>query len=258
MCIKTAEGFETILEDFVNQSHWFVVKAVLLGVTFMIAGIAYAQIDSPVVVPEQDSSNLFERAAASRFVVVGTVTQIDGVTKRLTKDLETKIKADGNLSLIVGGPLYVIAVESIVCRQEDFLVKSTGSSAVPKQVYVFVPRDEPEWVDGKEREVFSPGERYILFLTLPDQKTLDRWITIYDLDPQRPYFRGEQRGRGVVPLKPKAGHILDQVSRLCGAMRPPELAQKLTALKDLENSGDPVLEEEARVAEKKLRTAKTN
>ncbi len=241
-----------------NQLNRYMVRAFLLILTLVNAITAKAQIDTPIVAPGQDFGDLYTRAAASRFVVVGTVTRSDGVSKRLTKDLEAKIKAEGNLSLMVGGSLYVIEVENTVCRQGDFRVRSTTSSEIPQTVYIFLPRDEPAVVDNHQREMLLPGQRYLLFLVALDQETFERWTTTYDLDPHRSYFRGEQRARGVVPLKPGELGVLEKTTRLCEAMRPPEVAQKLAALKKLKDSGDTVLEKEARAAEENLRAAKPN
>ncbi len=240
-----------------NQLYRYAVRALLLVLTIANPMTA-TQIDTPIVAPEQNLVDLYTRAAASRFVVVGTVTRSDGVSKRLTKDLEAKIKAEGNLSLMVGGSVYAIAVENTVCRQSDFRAQSPASSEAPQTVYIFLPRGEPAVVDNHQKEMLLPGQRYLLFLVAPEQKILDGWTKTYDLDPNRSYFRGEQLSRGVVPLKPTELDVLQKITRLCEAMRPAEVAQKLAALKRLENSGDPVLEKEAREAEEDLRGAKPN
>ena len=241
-----------------NQLNRYAARVLLLLLTLGYARTGKSQIDSPVVAPEQDLGDLYTRAAASRFVVVGTVTRSDGVGKRLTKILEAKIEAEGNLSLIVGGSLYTIEVENTLCRQSDFRFQSLASPEAPRTVYVFLPRDEPAVVDNHQREMLLPGQRYMLFLVAPDQVTLDHWTATYDLDPHRSYFRGEQHARGVVPLKPGELGTLQKVERLCQAMRPPEVAQKVAALKKLQESGDPVLEKEAREAEEDLRAARPN
>jgi hypothetical protein len=108
------------------------------------------------------------------------------------------------------------------------------------------------------REEFMPGQRYLLFLFAPDQKILNRWTATYELDPNRPYFRGEQLSRGIVPLKSTELDVLQKITYLCEAMRPAEVAKKLAALKQLEKSGDPVLKKEAREAEESLRMAGVN
>jgi hypothetical protein len=242
----------------VNRLYRHAASVFLLGLTLANAGTAKAQIDTPMIAPESDFGDIYKRAAASQFVVAGTVTRRDGVGKRWTKDLEAKIRAEGDLSLRLGGTLYTVEVENTVCRQGDFRVRSSVSSEVPQTVYVFLPRDDPAWVDGHMREEFMPGQRYLLFLVAPDQKILDRWTTTYDLDTHRSYFRGEQRARGVVPLRPGELGVLEKTTHLCEAMRPAEVAQKLAALKKLEDSRDPVLEKEAREAEENLRRAKPN
>jgi hypothetical protein len=54
-----------------------------------------------------------------------------------------------------------------------------------------------------------------------------------------------------VPLKLGELGVLEKMTHLCEAMRPPEITQKLSALKKLEDSGDSVLEKEARAAGRK-------
>ena len=75
-----------------NRLYRYGASIFLLGLTLANAGTAKAQIDTPMVAPESDFGDLYKRAAASRFVVVGTVTRSEGVSKRWTMDLEASKK----------------------------------------------------------------------------------------------------------------------------------------------------------------------
>src|SRR5260370_8559091 len=93
--------------------------ALFLGTTFS-AAIAIAQIDTERIPPEDDLSDLYPRAVASQFVVIGTVVKTDGVSQRMTSELLRRVKDEGDLSLALGGGLYTIRVESTFCRQTNF------------------------------------------------------------------------------------------------------------------------------------------
>jgi hypothetical protein len=244
--------------SFMNRIHSVAARVGLLVLALAFAETGMAQIDTLMVEPEKDFRDLYKRAAASQFVVVGTVVRMDGIGERWTKDLYERIMAANDLSVALLGTLYSVQVDNTVCRQGDFRARSSASSDAPKTIYIFLPKNEPAWVDGQMREVLLPGERYLLFLVPLEQKTLDRWIKTYDLDPHRPYFRGEQHARGVVLLKAGGLGVLEKVTRLCDAVRPAEVIQKLVSLQKLEAAGDPILEKEAREAREKLQSAKAN
>jgi hypothetical protein len=234
--------------------------ALFLGTTFS-AAIAMAQIDTGRIPPEQDSGDLYVRAAASRFVVIGTVVSTDGVSHRMTPELLRRVKAEGDLSLAVGGSLYRIRVQSTVCRQADFSADAHTSSEAPQTAYVFLPRDEPMFVNGHERETLLPGQRYLLFLAAAPSQVLQKWTELFQLDPKQDYYRGEELSRGVVPLFRQTGEgftpmqppVLEEVAQLCRAVRPPRVEEKLAALKLLASSSDLVLQKEAEAAANALR-----
>lgn len=229
---------------------------------WVAVAVVAAQIDTPQIPPGQDVGDLFERAAASRFVTVGRVVKIEGVAKRMTSELLEKVKAEGDLSLILGGDLYTIRVENTVCRQTDFDVPAQTSLEAPLTIYIFLPHEEPALVNGHQREALLPDHRYLLFLVEPDRQTLEKWTEIYQLEPNRDYFRGEELSRGIVPLDeatarktslPKQPPVLEKITRLCRALRPRPLEQKMAALKLLEAPGDDILKKEATKALAALR-----
>jgi hypothetical protein len=220
--------------------------------------LAMGQIDTPVIPPDRDSGELYQRAAASRFVVIGSVSSCEGVSERITPELEAKVLKEGDLGLVRSATLCTVRVESTLCDRAYFDV---GVSRVhPRPVdtlYVFVPRDEPQFTNGRMRETLAPARRYMLFLAEPPRETLDLWLKTYLLDPTHPYYRGEQMSRGVVPLPAsteaaKQPAIANQMTQLCTALRPPTLQGKLDALKQLATSKDAVLKEQAEIAQKTL------
>jgi hypothetical protein len=226
--------------------------------------IGMAQIDTSMTLPEQDLSDLCERAATSQVVAVGTVVKRDGVSKRMTAELTERMRAEGNLGLALGGTLYTIGIEGTVCRKSDFRPNASSSLETPRKIYIFVPRNESGFVDGHQQENLLPDRRYLLFLVTTNRQTVEKWTETYELDPKQTYYRGEQLSRGIIPLKErppgstpsKTDPVLDKVTSLCQALRPSDLRQKLAALKKLEASGDPILEKEARFAAQSLQAMK--
>ncbi len=237
-----------------NQTIGRTARVLLLCFGLVFGVVSMAQIDTLGVAPEKDFNDLYKRAAASQFVVVGKVIKTEGIGEHWTQELNDRIKAANDLRVARMGILYVIEAEKTVCRQTEFRVVPSEPLVVPKTIYVFLPKDEPAWVNGQMREEFVTNQRYLLFLIPLEPKIADRWFKIYDLDPHLSYFRGEQLARGVVSLNSDGSGVLDKVTRLCDAMRPPGISEKLSALANLANSGDPVLEHEAQEAEGSLRT----
>jgi len=193
----------------------------------------------------QEIGDLYRRAAASRFVVVGTVVKLDPVADRSWK----RPTIDEGF----GGYLYSIAIEKTVCRQADFSAPASVVDAPPPAeadpvVYLLSP---VQLVPG--RESLELGQRYLLFLVLPDQEQQKNWTDSLYLDPLKVYLRGEEQARGVVLLPPqdsnypaaKQPEVLDKVTQLCKAVRPASLTEKLEALQKLAASGDPILSREA-------------
>lgn len=210
-----------------------------------VLAIASAQIDTPPIPPERDVRDLYRRVAASRFVVVGTVVESEGVTKRMTPEVTEKARTD--LGAALGGSLYRIRVEDVVCRQSDLAPAVTGAAEVPQVLGIFVPRTFATFPD----EVLLPQRRYLLFLVVPREQ--EAWIKTFQLDPAQTYYRTEEGYRGAIPLaQPAAGQpapaeppVLDKIRRLCQAMKPSKRADKLAALNKLAKSDDPVLRKEA-------------
>lgn len=240
----------------------------VLGLTLLFTATAWAatgQIDTERIPPEQDTNDLYLRAAASRFVVIGTVTKTDGVSRRMTPELLHRVKAEGDLSLALGGVLYGIRIENVVCRQTDFESEAHTPLEAPQTAYMFLPQDEPLFVNGHRKETLLQGQRYLLFLVAAPPQVQRKWVALFQLDPKQNYFRGQDLSRGLVPLfrqtakgfAPTRPPVLDKIVQLCKAVRPPHFEQKLAALKKLASSGDPVLRREAEVAAQALQAQRS-
>lgn len=236
----------------------FTLSLLSIALTYVPA----RQIDTERISPEQDMGDLYLRAAASRFVVIGTIAKTDGVSQRMTPELLQRVKAESDLSLTLGGGLYTIRIESTVCRQTDFEVDAYTSMEAAHTAYMFLPRDEPLFVNGHRRETLLAGQRYLLFLAAVPPRVQQKWVELFQLDPKEHYYRGEELSRGVVPLfrqtaegfTPMQPPVLGKIVQLCQAVRPPHLAEKLEALKTLASSGDSVLQREAEIAVNALRS----
>jgi len=197
----------------------------------------------------QEIGDLYRRAAESRFVVVGKVVKLDLVADRSWKR--------PTIDESFGGSLYSIAIEKTVCRQADLsayanVVDTPPPAEADSVVYLFAPY-EPLVPGGENLQL---GQRYLLFLVLPDQQHQKKWTDSLYLDPLKVYLRAEEQARGIVllpsldPDNPaaKQPEVLDKVTQLCQAMRPASVTEKLIALQKLAASPDPILSHEAEEA----------
>lgn len=218
---------------------------------------AQAQLDTESIPPWQDQRDLYARAAASRLVVIGTVINSQGISKRIAPDdLEERLRNGTTL----GGSLQTVQVEEIVCRQSDFDSVAPNVDSRPQPLYLFIPFDESDLPNGDFREALLPNHRYLLLLAELDTPSLS---AAYQLDSNRIYYRGEGHNRGVIPLAPEtptgqaqsAPEVVDKFRKLCGAMRPTKPDDKLALLQQLAESGDPVLEKEAEIAKNAVKAS---
>jgi hypothetical protein len=227
----------------------------ILFFVLLFSVFAVAQIDTPPVPPEQDLGDLFQRAAASRFVVIGTIVKSRGVAKRMTPKLVDEVRKEGDLSLTLGGTLYTLKLEKTLCRQADFHVKNvqTNEASMPElAVHIFVPRN----LAAYPSETILEGHRYLMFLVVPKEQ--EEWTTTYQLDPKKVYYRAQGGYRGAVPLDgSNQPVVLEKLGQLCQAVSPSPVADKLSALEKLVASQDPVLEREASLAIKELQREST-
>ena len=234
------------------MSKYVVTFALLLGAHLL------PQVQQPVVVrgdeverqwrEQQELGELYKRAAASRFVVVGTVMKDIAVAERGKHP-----SMDGD----VAGILHLVKIEEILCRRQDFIGSIAESSLkTPDTVHLFVPL-QPLVEHGQvNKERLTAGDRYLLFLVEPDQQQQRLWTSLFELDAQTIYYRGQELARGVVPLvkptdanpNPQQPLVLQKITQLCQAMHPSNRDEKVTALNRLVSSQDPILRKEARNA----------
>lgn len=210
---------------------------------------AKAQLDSESIPPELDQRDLYARAAASQVVIIGLVVKSEGALPRLLPGESSRWRSSSGRDRRAG--LYTVQVDETVCRQTDFDSAASKVDSRPQPFYLLIPFDESDLPEGDFREAIVPGRRYLLLLTELDSRALS---ATYELDPNRIYYRGTGHNRGVIPFEPQTllGHnppeVVDKFRRLCDAMRPSKPEDKLALLQQLADSGDPVLEREAKIA----------
>src|SRR6266576_642616 len=91
----------------------FLIAVALFG----LIATARAQLDTESTAPENDSNDLFARAAASRLGVIGKVIKSEGIPRRSPpEELEVRLK-NGTAR---GGSLVTIKADETVCRQSEF------------------------------------------------------------------------------------------------------------------------------------------
>lgn len=199
---------------------------ILLG----LATSALAQLDSESIPPELDQRDLYARAAASRVVIIGTVVKSEGALPRLLPGQTSRWRSNDGKDLRAS--LYIVRVEETLCRQSDFQETEPGVDNPPEPFYLFIPLDESDLPNGDFREATIPGRRYLLLLTKLDTASIS---AKYEVDPNRIYYRGTGHNRGVIPFEPQTligrehipPEVIDKFRKLCVAMRPPMLKDKL-------------------------------
>lgn len=225
-------------------------KLVALLVVLLLAISARAQIDTESIPPELDQRDLYTRAAASQVVIIGRVVKSEGRSERIPPE---ELLERLNKGRIRRGGLETVQVEEIVCQQSDFDSAAAKAENKPQPFYLFIPFDESDLPNGDFREEVLPNRRYLLLLSDRDSAALS---STYKLDPSQVYYRGTGHNRGVIPLEPESSagrshtppEVVDKFRKLCAAMRPPKPEDKLALLRQLADSGDPVLEKEAEIA----------
>lgn len=241
---------------------------VVSTVLFAALTLRALQIDTPAVAPEMDMEDLYQRAVESEVVVIGRVVRVEGVQSRESEAERQKRLHPGktpgtvvvSLDGVVGGAAIAIQVETTVCRAADFSTTGPVSPAPNRALlHLFVPRDEPLWSSGRQRESFVQGRLYLLFL-VPVEVTVQRqWKERFELPASTSLYRAHERSRGVVMLDPDErplNPVLDKIGKLCAAVKPPGLARKIAALRRLQASGDLILQQQATLAVRGLQESK--
>jgi len=221
----------------------------LSALIFLAAGLS-AQIDTPTVSPASDVRDLYRRAAASEYVVTGTVTGSRVVFRRTPQGDVAALRA----AIDTGGEgqEFTVSVDKVLCQQSDFAPSPKSSDTLKQEVKIFVPKTGPHFSGPYREEYLIRGERYLLFLTPLSESQKALWASSLELDPDSRYFRTLEYSRRAIALASdpilKGPPIFEKVTKLCEAVRPTAVSDKLAALHRLENSGDAVLAKEAKAA----------
>jgi hypothetical protein len=222
------------------------MKKITTILAFSLLSVA-ALPQTPFNVSDILPGGLFGMASASRLTVIGTVASSQGIGRRLTEQQRRDLD---DLSKTLGGSLYTIRVESIVCAQTDFERAMPRPQLTNGSLLIFQERDAPLYTGDYRRPDYLVKQRYLLFLTaIPDQ---DKLPVNYDLEAGQTYYEAVKGEKGVIPLPDDKLRLLTNLKLLCEAVRPVELPLKLKHLHDLRRSSDPDLRQSAEEAIKSL------
>jgi hypothetical protein len=204
---------------------------------FNLGGIAQMSPNEHSLV---NSGVIFRKVLDSDLIVVGSVIKREGVAKHLNRE---QVKKVDDLSKTLGGTLYTIEVESLVCAKSDLKAGAVRPQIARKDVYVFVKRDAPMFQNGNRREEFREKERYLVLLTaIPEQAAL---VENYSLDPKNVYYRAVNGESGVISIPDDKNRVLSDLRRFCGALAPSDSDGKLKLLDLLKRSSEGDLRQSA-------------
>src|ERR1700680_3552599 len=124
--------------------------------------------------------------------------------------------------MMVGGSLYTIHIEDMLCRKADFKTEVSTPHPTPQTLYMFVARDEPLYVDSHRREVLV-SVRHTCSSWCRLRPRWSRTGSVHsNLIRNMITIAGEELSRGVVPLSQDTNDskLLERVTQLCGALKP--------------------------------------
>lgn len=224
-----------------------------------------------------DANGIAARLAASDFVVTGTVERVGSIFTRLYKSRlpeYEKLAQEGRAFIMDNDTLdlYVIRVDSTLCRKSDFQPNSARMPQL-KDIYLVNPHEGAlaGFHLAYRNEFLQSGTRYLFSLGVDPE--VDAKMEKYDLDPKLPYYRvlhhsdgaiqlptAEQRGNagafkpfGYQSDKDLATPVLNIATAICQAVQPPNTLQKTDGLERLKSSPDPTTRQNADIALKLLR-----
>ncbi len=232
------------------------MRARLLALTFLAAQIAFGQLYPAKTGP--DLAYLDARLSDSAYVVRGRLLESKTFIRT---DLPPPEQIGPNLwrgaprnSRDLGGNLYALGIEHVLCRKGDFAPGTQSDAPVPDKVHIYVEDREAFSVsmyDSNRRELpesFQPGREYLLFLYEQSPAETDRLLKKYNkLDAALVYHRTVDGRRGAVAL-PDAEHpekprdfitpLVQAVTTFCEAMKGPDAATKIRQLQGVRDSFD--------------------
>jgi hypothetical protein len=138
----------------------------------------------------------------------------------------------GDISESVGGSLYVLQVEEILCAKIDFDVTARKPRPKPDKILVFKDR-----IDG---EYYQLGQRYLVFLT-PHREQKDL-ATKYRLEAGTTYYEAFEGERGLISFAGEEPAPVAKIKQFCRSLRGTDPNVKIRRLTSLHRSGDPELE----------------
>ena len=162
------------------------------------------------------ASALLPKIAASDYVLIGRVVATKAVLNRLLDER--------NLNANVGGTVYQVEVERLVCARSDL------RPGIPRpkiaRVAVFQRRDEPY----ERRAQWRPGSAFLAFVSA--QPRQDQLRARYRLDEDEVYYEASDGLNGLF-LAAEVAPTVDQLGRLCATLEPPAAADKIGRLERL-------------------------
>ena len=195
-----------------------------------------------------DLDDLYARLSESTFVVKARVRTSKAVLRR---DLPKATQVGPNLWKLpslqekdLGGTLFTVAVEEVICWQGDFAATLSARQTFPDVVHVFVSSADPLYARSRfdpnrlnRREYLLPGREYLLFLMEPPGQ--DMLVSTYELEPGVTYYRAFEGQRGAVAL-PDAAYperpftfvtpLVKAVTTFCEAVKGPDPATRIRQL----------------------------
>lgn len=184
------------------------------------------------------SARLFYLSTSSDFAVLGKVIDTRGIGKRLSQE---ELRNLDDLGKTLGGTVYTVQVEDVVIRRANFGIGGSQPRAVRGKIQVFKRRDGPY----SPNELYVKGQRYLIFLSTPDQVTLGNR---YLLDKGQVYYQAFEPDQGIVRITSLREPFLIELRQLGEAVRPSDPRQKLQRLKVLLRSTEPELRKSANEA----------
>ncbi|HLG17502.1 MAG TPA: hypothetical protein VJH03_23865 [Blastocatellia bacterium] len=144
-----------------------------------------------------------------------------------------------DLGKVVGGMLFVLQVENILCGRTDFDARVTIARPKPQKILVFKKYDREFYEGG----YYQLGQRYLVFLT-PHREQKDL-ATKYRLEAGTTYYEAFEGERGLISLTEEEPPPVAKIRQFCRAVRPAGPDVKIRRLSRLLSSGDAELEQAA-------------
>jgi hypothetical protein len=233
------------------------MRTLVFVLATLTAAMGYGQfrpLSSDRVPSGPDVDDLYARLAESAYVVKGRVLAAEAVSLRTPSPAVQVGPHEWRLhySLNSGGVFFTVAVEEIICRQEDLAIAPSAPAPSPSLVHVFYSLGEPQSTLSKfdpyrhnRREFLLPGREYLLFLYAPSGQ--DMLVKTYNLEPGVTYYRTVEGERGAVALPDAASPerpytfltpLVKAVTTFCEAVKGPNAATKIRQLQGVRDLFD--------------------